>query len=529
MLGGRIAALWLGLGLALACASAPEPEAGAPAPAPIEAAPAPRMPLVVGIDAVRLDDAGRTAELARALAPAGALAAKPWCRQVEWGAMQPEPGAAIDFERLDAFVSSFQAAGFRELMVCLDSTSAWASPAAWGRLDPPSPAPRPEHLPAFERWVGAIVERYDADGVDDLPGLRAPVRLFEVGSELSGAAHESIPAYLLMLEHAYRAAHEASPDVVIAHAAFLTTGALPAEPGGGPQRWDTAFARMSPRIAPRPLAALRAVLDRPDLFDALNVHALADAAELEALVGWLRWEVTQRGYSKPILVSEASAPPLVARGPATRCEGPADALGLMVAPAVEGDRCRLAEHFRKLLRGDAEAVAWTRRHAAEELVKKVVVAAERRVWWINTALAEDPSWWKDPALQAAAGAAPWSGLVDLARHERRPSFHALQQVMAALSDRSAVRRLSQGRREVRVYALEGAAGPVWVAWFDPGLVVLPGEPAPAAVVSIETGSARVRVESTALRETLSSRLVDTDDGVAWLEVSTTPVFVRPEP
>ena len=184
----------------------------------------PVYPIVVGVEYAGLADPGRAAELARMLAPLGASVATPHCEQVGWGQMQPAASAEIDFRRLDAFVRGFQAAGFRQLRVCLGTHSAWGSRDGSRRLRAVSPTPRPEQMEAFGRWVGAVVERYDADGDRDMPGLRDPVRLFQVGSAFSGLTRDFADSYLAMLERAYRAAHAASQEVMIAHAAFLTTG-----------------------------------------------------------------------------------------------------------------------------------------------------------------------------------------------------------------------------------------------------------------------------------------------------------------
>ncbi len=41
----------------------------------------------------------------------------------------------------------------------------------------------PQDLPAYERCVAGLVERYDGDGVDDMPGLVAPLRYWEIDNE----------------------------------------------------------------------------------------------------------------------------------------------------------------------------------------------------------------------------------------------------------------------------------------------------------------------------------------------------------
>jgi hypothetical protein len=274
------------------------------------------------------------------------------------------------------------------------------------------------------------------------------------------------------------------------------------------------------------------VLDRPDLFDALNVQALGDSTEIDAIADWLEAETARRGYTKPLVVSDTATTPFVAWGAATRCDAPRHEMGLLIGVAVEEDRCRLAEYFGELVSGRPATVAWTRGFAAADLVKKVVVAAGRGAWLVNTSLIEDLEWWKAPALAAEAGNVAWSGFVDMQRRERRPAFFALRQLMAALKGRDSVTRLETPHEEVRLYALDGPAGPAWVAWVEPRQIVLPDEPVPAAIVSFPTGAPRMRIEETithAGQHEPAPLVVDTADGTAWLEVTPTPAFVYPVP
>ena len=505
------------LSLGLACA-APAP----PPPAPPEAAPPVEesVPLDVGIEYVRLEAPDRTERLATLLAPLGVTAAKPWCEQVGWGEMQPRADAGLDFTRVDAFVASFQGAGFRELVLCLDSTSPWASRVVSGHLRTRSPAPRPEHLDAYARWVSALVERYDGDGKGDLPGLVRPVRYYEIGGELTPTRAEPLEHYLATLERAHRAAHAAMDDVVVIHAAILLTRAYEAR-GDAAGLADDGATR-----------DLRRLLDRPEIFDALNLHALGPPAEIDAAVDWLEAETARRGYAKPLVVSDSATTPFVAWGSATDCRAPATERGLLVGAAVEEDRCRLAAYFRSLVAGHRETLAWTRGFAAADLVKKVLIAADRRARLINLSLVEDLDWWQDPALEAGVGNAAWSGLVDLDARQRRPAYFALQQLMRALRGRDSVKRVPTPRDDVRVYAVEGAAGPVWVAWMEPRLLVLPGEPVPAAIVSFPIGAPRMRIEETVThpgQQEPAPLEVDTVEGTAWLEVTPTPAFVHPVP
>ncbi len=42
---------------------------------------------------------------------------------------------------------------------------------------------RPKDVAKYQRWVRAVVERYDGDGVNDMPGLTAPIKFWQVDNE----------------------------------------------------------------------------------------------------------------------------------------------------------------------------------------------------------------------------------------------------------------------------------------------------------------------------------------------------------
>lgn len=88
----------------------------------------------------------------------------------------------------------------------------------------------PDDLDAYAAYVRRIVERYDADGVDDMPGLRGPVRYYEVDNEPDvkfndaprGARKPFIPGtfctpaeYATVLVTSAQAIRSASPDAKV--------------------------------------------------------------------------------------------------------------------------------------------------------------------------------------------------------------------------------------------------------------------------------------------------------------------------
>ena len=74
---------------------------------------------------------------------------------------------------------------------------------------------------AYSAWLGAVVERYDGDGVDDMPGLQYPVRHWEVLNEPSMQGpdltffQEDSAAYLDFLRLSYTTIRAADPNAVV--------------------------------------------------------------------------------------------------------------------------------------------------------------------------------------------------------------------------------------------------------------------------------------------------------------------------
>jgi len=436
--------------------------------------------------------------MAATLAGSGAPAAKHFPDAYAWGRMQAAADAAIDFSVTDRFVCEYQLAGFAELVMALKPYSPWGSRGAddW--------SPLPEHLDAYSSWVAAVVERYDGDGVADMSGLLRPVTVYEIGVELSTYEPEPIEHYLEMLERAHQAAHQAFAGVRIAHAAFLTTTAFRGAPT--PAEYEAAFAAVDARIMYHSLADIRAVLDRPDLFELANLHSLGEPDEIPNMVSWLRWEMEQRGYERPIIISDTATTPFIAWGPATRCTGQPAQLGIVVPPAVEADRCRLAEYFTRLVSGDAEAVRWTRAHAAADLVKKVTLAAEQGIELIDAWSVEDIWLLKLPLFAASAGTAAWAGmaewLVDPFTQERtlvarRPALAAVEQIVRHLGTAATIERIADPDPRVRLFRLAGAAGAGWIGWLETSPLVLPGDPVPWLDVTVVAPAAPVVAESVA--------------------------------
>ncbi len=75
----------------------------------------------------------------------------------------------------------------------------------------------PQDWEGYVSWLSALAERYDGDGVDDMPGLRYPLRYFEIGNEVQGVYQGS---YIRILKDSYDAIKRVNPDAVVMNGAL---------------------------------------------------------------------------------------------------------------------------------------------------------------------------------------------------------------------------------------------------------------------------------------------------------------------
>ncbi|MDP2314985.1 MAG: glycoside hydrolase family 44 protein [Pseudomonadota bacterium] len=205
-----------------------------------------------------------------------------------WWSHTHDPGAA---DETDLWVRVVQAHGLEPILM--------VSPWPGNRTANVTTIYVPPDLAAYTAWVRTLVERYDGDGVDDLPGLRAPVRYWEVDNEPD-----------LKFTNAPRDATRDVPPGSFCHpdeaaAVLLATSAAirAADPdakvlNGGLYR---PFAD-SGQAYLRELLAVPGVLDA---FDILSLHSYASDEHGDAYARGLR-AARKLAQGKPIFVTETS-------------------------------------------------------------------------------------------------------------------------------------------------------------------------------------------------------------------------------
>ncbi len=120
-----------------------------------------------------------------------------------WDAMQESNSSEISFTKTDEIVKGYQEQDIGLLITLWpfadwdqkqrDNAEEYAVSDDDEFLPRDDPFGPPDYLPkyranpvdwaAYEEWVTAIVERYDGDGQNDMPGLKIPVKYWEVMNE----------------------------------------------------------------------------------------------------------------------------------------------------------------------------------------------------------------------------------------------------------------------------------------------------------------------------------------------------------
>jgi len=160
---------------------------------------------------------------------------------------------------------------------------------------------KPYDMDAYRRFVSALVERYDGDGIGDMPGLKYPIKYWQAGGPPSVQGgyfnffNGSSEDYLEVLKATYEAVKEADPEAKVLHAAMLNTNPRNVsfwEPifKKGSQYFDIANVHI-----PWPFAELgHAELDKTGLI-----------AKAEGQVSEFKKLLSEYGIDKPIWVTAA--------------------------------------------------------------------------------------------------------------------------------------------------------------------------------------------------------------------------------
>ena len=113
----------------------------------------------------------------------------------------------------------------------------------------------------------------------------------------------------------------------------------------------------------------------------------------------------------------------------------------------------------------------------------------------------------------------------------RPAFYALKLANEEISGFSTVEKLALGE-DVWAYLFDRPSGPLWVLWYDTGVLYFPGENSPERTIELPfpDDAARITLTPTeiGLQEPESFEL-DAADGFLEITLGQTPVFIETLP
>ncbi len=459
-----------------------------------------------------------------------------------WMSMQPNLDKPIDFSELDALVHEYQDAGIENITVGLryDHDTASVDSTSFGSLNLGNDySPKDENIPEFEAWLKEFVERYDGDGLDDMPGLRHPIRHYEFGVEYSSYTPEPGEKYVESLKIAYDAMHDVYPDVSIAHAAFFLVmdtaiaKGLDFDPEGYPQAITNDYGKL-PSGNTKNYDEVKLILENHEYTDVWNIHSLGSPYEIDHLVRWLRWEESQRNIDpKPIIISDTVTSPYVGFGDGTRCNG-FTASTFFYPVRDKQEHCKVAEYFEALVEeGTAQLEAFARKHTAEDIVKKAIIAASNDIVLINSAFTEDFEFLQNGffGVDAGAGFAGWAGVIDVARNgrtqertvkDKNPGWYSMKQMIGHIKGYNDVFFLDVDTEEIRLYKVDHPNGDFWIAWMNTQEPVLPDDSfsieldLPGALGSVKVEKLLSDGKTKASQETMDA---------SSITLTETPVFI----
>ncbi len=137
---------------------------------------------------------------------------------VTWNAIEPKPGEH-HFELLDALVNATQECGIELVFTinpCRDYNMEKMGEGFYQMEDifcSANPQPYLDDMEAYKRFLKMVAERYDGDGIDDMPGLREPIRYWEIGNAPDIIFWKDPESYMMLFTASYEALKEAYGEI----------------------------------------------------------------------------------------------------------------------------------------------------------------------------------------------------------------------------------------------------------------------------------------------------------------------------
>jgi len=427
-----------------------------------------------------------------------------------WMGMQPAPDDPVDFSVTDAVVKVFGRYGF-SLTWNLYPNAAWAFPNKQAcRPDTvlgipvyaKHCAPESSYESHWTDYIKSIVERYDGDGSEDMPGLEIPIRYYVMtgeikfgktgkGDEENGPFwYDSIDHLLRLHRITYQAIREADPS---GNSKLISSGAVlfdlfadfPDYPDFEPAAGSTNQQRLGGQNYRGSLYtagwdSLEKMLD--------SFGNDSDGVECD-WIGWhphFSWRVMDQEFAlirahagaKHVFVDDmwSNLFPMGYAGVPGEAQFNASKWpGRDWVREINGDfpnalfstQDPYGELFQKLNGGDPDVLAWYNAKGAMQLVKSAASAFGEGANHVSFSGTND--------LLLLGVIRGWElGWINLTgtpaeNYPEKPQYHTYRLLAEKLEDFTGVEELPVGSDpRTRLYRFDRPRGPVWIGWSETG-------------------------------------------------------------
>jgi hypothetical protein len=359
---------------------------------------------------------------------------------LKWGHIEPRAPqngqSHYRWNKFDRFIRRFQKSG-RSLQVNIKISNHWALErekekkrveAGGGEKVGAILRIKTVHMADWEAFISAFVERYDADGVEDMPGLRMPLRYIQIGSEVENI-WKNANGYIEALGRAYKAAKKSCRKTQILAAGF-NTGNFFNLTSEKQQKWISSDPALRHKIRFIEKFMTRA----HDYYDVLTLHLNREEESIPKTVGWFLEKMKEAGIEKTIWSEDTSSGPFL---------------------SGRGASQESRERLKLLERGDPETVAWFQKKQARLLIKKAVTAFSCGVEKVFISSEVDWPNYHMPIWRHM-------GLLDK-NGKRKSAFLAYQTLISTIDGFNKVEKLDLGKN-ITAYRFLGNKDEVLVLW-----------------------------------------------------------------
>lgn len=378
---------------------------------------------------------------------------------VRWQRIEPNPPRGrkhiYNWRQLDYLVKAYQDYGF-DIVITLRAKSSWASEPI---LDPEAEKngggiattpPKPEYWDDYANWIYAVAERYDKDGVEDMPGLKRPISYFQIESEVhhKGAWQGSVDDYLKLLEEAFFVIKTANNEAKVILAGINFGDIFDDFPNDSDIIKRFMFLKQKGNWG---IESIARVL-KEGKYDIVGFHYNRDYKGVYGIVEFIR-----KYTKKPIWADDATSAPWI--------------VGIGEFNPLYEQKTALAL-FKKIIEGNNKVEDWHRAEQAKLSVKKVIAGAGAGV---RRVFLETTNQWKFEPQQALF----WKmwhiqNMVDKDKNPL-PVVYDLKIIRKKIDGYSLARRLEFDDPNIYGYKFVVKGEPIYVFWYDDNVNQLPGE------------------------------------------------------